>query len=399
MRTLAIAALLLSVASCKVVVNPTTQPLPVMCSNSSFASQTFSHAGQQTEWSVCFKDLGIQGLGISGAVFRTSPTAPGMTVLWEGRFADVFVPYHNGDPDFRFHDLKWGYLIPLTTADCPASEGGTLRHAPNPTPGQPPGPRICQEIRPTGVAWRDAMGVRRGSELVLWGVYDMGNYKMIMEWSFRDDGVLQGRAGATGHNTATYPWVAHMHNVLWRLDMDIAGSNHDGAALMTHGETGANYIATDAVQPIAFEGGFTWDAPQFTGLLVEDGVRKNLRAHASGYTLMPIRSGTAYHQETFTHRSLWVTLYNHDNAANCGGIPEQTFELPCYVNNQMVADADVVVWYMGSLHHHPRDEDGVSYEGNPNTPADNTFTGVTPVMWTGFMLMPHNVFDTSPLWQ
>lgn len=389
--TLATAAPLL-IASCKVL-PPAAQPGPVMCSNSSFASQTFTSASQQTQWSVCFGDLGVQGLGITGAVFRPSATAAPVTVLWEGRFADVFVPYHNGDPVFRFHDLQWGYLIPLTPADCPAGEGGTLRTLPNET-----SPRVCQEIRSTGVAWRDAAGVRRGSELVLWGVYDMGNYKMIMEWSFRDDGVLQGRAGATGFNTPTYPWVAHMHNVLWRLDMDIAGSDHDRAALKTHWETTAGLTATDQEQTVTHEAGFTWQAPAFTGMLIEDGVRQNARSHATGYVLVPLRTGTAEHQELFTQKTLWVTLYNHAAAANCGGVPEIQWDLPCYANAQPVSDADVILWYMGSLHHHPRDEDGVASEGDPNTTTDNTFTGVTPVMWTGFMLMPHNLFDGPPHW-
>jgi Cu2+-containing amine oxidase len=390
--SLAAAALLQLSAGCKVV-TPPAQPGPVMCSNSSFASQTFTSASQQTQWSVCFRNLGVQGLGITGATFRPSATAAPVTVLWEGRFADVFVPYHNGDPVFRFHDLQWGYLIPLTPADCPASEGGTLRTLPNET-----GPRVCQEIRPTGVAWRDTYGVRRGTELVLWGVYDMGNYKMIMEWSFRDDGVLQGRAGATGFNTPTYPWEAHMHNVLWRLDVDVAGSDHDRAALKTHWETTAGLTATDQEQTVTHEAGFMWQAPAFTGMLVEDGVRQNARSHATGYVLVPLRTGTAEHQEPFTQRNLWVTLYNHASAANCGGVPEISWDLPCYANAQPVNDADVILWYMGSIHHHPRDEDGVASEGDPNTTTDNTFTGVTPVMWTGFMLMPHNLFDGPPHW-
>jgi Cu2+-containing amine oxidase len=389
--TLAIAAPLLF-ASCKVL-PPAAQPRPVMCSNSSFASQTVtSGGGQQTHWSVCFSDLGVQGLGITGAIFQPSANATPVTVLWEGRFADVFVPYHNGDPTFRFHDLQWGYLLPLTAADCPASEGGTLRTFPNET-----SPRVCEEIRSTGVAWRDATGVRRGSELVLWGLYDMGNYKMIMEWSFREDGVLVGRAGATGINSPTYPWVAHMHNVLWRLDVDVAGSDHDRAALKTHSETGG-LTATDLEQTVTHEAGFTWQASAFTGMLVEDGVRQNARSHSTGYVLVPLRTGTAKHQEPFTHQNLWVTLYNHASASNCGGVPEILWDLPCYANAQPVNDADVILWYMGSVHHHPRDEDGMASEGDPDTPTDNTFTGVTPVMWTGFMLMPHNLFNGPPHW-
>ena len=137
---------------------------------------------------------------------------------------------------------------------------------------------------------------------------------------------------------------------------------------------------------------------QFTALEIEDGVKQNGRGHNSGYHLLPIRTGTAQHQELFTQRSLWVTRFNDTQSLNCKGVLEEKWDLPCYSNGQSVTDTDLVVWYLGSLHHHPRDEDGVATEGDPNTTLDNTFAGVTPVMWTGFMLMPHNLFDTSPLW-
>jgi len=56
--------------------------------------------------------------------------------------------------------------------------------------------------------------------------------------------------------------------------------------------------------------------------------------------------------------------------------------LPSYVNGQNVASADVVVWYMGSDHHEDnmRDED----------------RDTVPVLWTGFELIPQNLFDGTP---
>jgi hypothetical protein len=358
-----------------------------MCGPATFAGHTFVRGSQQTEWALCFSDIGKQGLAVSGVLFRPSATASWMTVLWEGRFADVFVPYHDGT--FRFHDLGAGHLVTLTAADCPASEGGTLRYNSNPNDT-----RICQEIRPYGVAWGDNSGVRRGQELVLWGMYNMGNYKMIMEWSFRDDGVIQGRAGATGFNSPDKPWVAHMHGPIWRLDLDIAGDLNDRAALLSHWETTASSQATDTEHTVEEEAGFAWEGTQFTGMLIEDGIRKNARGHASGYVLMPIRTGVGVHKELFTQRSLWVTRHNDSNMGNCTGIPEVQWDLPCYANGQPTLGGDLIVWYFGTLHHHPRDEDGVAGTG----PSGNTFTGVTPVMWTGFMLIPHNLFDGPPLW-
>ena len=41
------------------------------------------------------------------------------------------------------------------------------------------------------------------------------------------------------------------------------------------------------------------------------------------------------------------------------------------------------------MHHHPRDEDG-EFIGS-------TWSGEAHIMWTGFMLMPFNLFDRTPL--
>ena len=57
---------------------------------------------------------------------------------------------------------------------------------------------------------------------------------------------------------------------------------------------------------------------------------------------------------------------------------------------QSHVNTDVVVWYYGSAHHLVRDEDG-------RFGADGTSIGEAHIMWTGFMLKPHNLFDVTPL--
>ena len=79
---------------------------------------------------------------------------------------------------------------------------------------------------------------------------------------------------------------------------------------------------------------------------------------------------------------MWVTRYkwNEMDARN----------LPTYISPaESVANTDIVLWYRGSMHHHPRDEDG-EFIGN-------AWSGEAHVMWTGFMLMPFNLFDRTPL--
>jgi len=65
--------------------------------------------------------------------------------------------------------------------------------------------------------------------------------------------------------------------------------------------------------------------------------------------------------------------------------------LPSYISPpESVANTDVVLWYYGGAHHLPRHEDGRFVDG--------AWKGEAHIMWSGFMLMPHNLFDTTPLY-
>jgi Cu2+-containing amine oxidase len=66
--------------------------------------------------------------------------------------------------------------------------------------------------------------------------------------------------------------------------------------------------------------------------------------------------------------------------------------LPLQAGGPSLSNRDLVVWYKGSLHHHPRSEDGVYGK-------DHGWVGTADVMWTGFMLVPHDFFDCSPLYK
>ena len=65
--------------------------------------------------------------------------------------------------------------------------------------------------------------------------------------------------------------------------------------------------------------------------------------------------------------------------------------LPSYISPpESIKDSDIVLWYKGSVHHHPRDEDGEIVNGY--------WHGVALLMWTGFLLKPHNLFDRTPFY-
>jgi primary-amine oxidase len=338
-----------------------------------------------TTWLICWHEVAgwdsiadPNGLAVGPVYLRQSPTAPFVRILWDMRVSDYFVPYHPpGSP--RFYDLS-GFnfaLTGVTAADCPATVGGA-----------PISPHVCKEVHDRGLMWKDFGGVRRGEELVLWGAIDAANYRYIQEYTFRDDGAIIGRAGATGQNLPGEELDPHVHNALWRIDIDLDGVTNN-AAHLRHLENPNNPVgdAADKVNKIAVAQGFTWSPRTHDMVQVTNPSFKNKQGHPSGYQLMPLVTGggLTQHHEKFTQNEFWVTPYDPGQFA--------ASNLPMYVAAKpSVANRDLVVWYKGSLHHHPRDEDGV-YDVN------NIWVGTADVMWTGFMLMPHDFFDCSPFYQ
>ena len=332
---------------------------------------------QETRWLICWQMQKKHGLVITSAHFRKSPTSPWVQVFYDARVAEIFVPYHNGTT--RFYDVT-GFnfdWVRLNANDCPAAIGVRL--------GAPPGNNdVCKIVRDRGLVWKNDQQVRRGQELVLWGAIDAANYNYVTEFAFRDDGVVEGRLGATGPNYPSHPLIAHIHNAIWRLDIDLNGFAGDSVRFGTHTENLPGLTATDTAPLIATEGGWVWDPARYNTLHIHDSLLKNSHGNSSMYHLMPLRLGNSRHQEAFTKNDFWVTRYNPTEFSP-KNLPN-TYTTPA----QAVNGSDVVVWYTHGAHHLVRDEDGRIISG--------VWKGVAHIMWVGFMLKPHNVFDGTPLY-
>jgi primary-amine oxidase len=332
------------------------------CSAPYFVTQSFPTSGPaQTRWKLCWQVLTGPNLVITGAWFQPEVNGPWIKLIYDARISQLFVPYHFGSPrylDVTYAGTGFGF-VPLTTSDCPAALGGTLLG---------PSSEVCKQVRDRGLMWKHDAFLRRGEELVLWSVLGAANYNYIVEWTFRDDGVVLGRIGATGQIAGP---DTHVHGPIWRLDLDLNGACCDTVAAFKHSEVGPTGV--DAMPDVATEGGMPWDPVAFTSLHIRDAALKNGLGHAAEWHLMPSREGTPLHQEAFTKNAYWVTKYRWN----------ETFgdNLPSYANGEAVKNADVVLWYYGGLHHMIRDED----------------IDMTHVMWTGFMLKPHDVWKSTPL--
>jgi primary-amine oxidase len=345
------------------------------CSAPYFIEQRFPtdpSLPEETRWRFCWQRVTKNGLVINAAYFRKSPTSPWVQVIYDARVIELFVPYHSGSP--RFLDMSsFNFsLFQLTQKHCPAAAGGTLLD----------NNFVCKQVHDRGLAWTNYSSVRRGEEVVVWGGIGAGNYNYIIEWTFRDDGAVLGHVGATATNYPPQPLETHMHGIYWRLDIDLNGFPGDSVHIGTHVESGLT--ANDSAPMVLKELALQWNPLSFTSWHIHDSALKNAQGHPSGYHLIPLRTGTPRHQENFTKNDFWVTRYKSTEMH----VPS----LPSYiVPAEPVANGDVVAWYYGAAHHIPRDEDG-RYVDNSFQPL------VAQVMWTGFMLKPHNLFDQTPLY-
>jgi primary-amine oxidase len=327
---------------------------------------------------VHWAEAPARGLYITGAWFKRTPAEPWMRVLWDARVAELFVPYASGSP--RYLDLSSFSFALVTAGPVDAGPCGQLLGTP---------PKVVKELRDRGPAWKNDTAGYRGQELVLWGTLDAANYNYVMQYGFRDDGTITFRLGATAQNLPGREYEAHMHNGLWRIDIDLDGWPHDTAHVMKHLEPTGSLTASNVLVPVngGKEGPVAWVAREFTELGVTDTVAKNGLGRNIMYDFMPIQHGTARHLEDFTRYDMWVTRYH----------PTETTwtKLPSYVNGESVTDADVVVWVQASMNHVPRDEDGRFLAfGN----RGRRWTGVAHIMWSGFDLRPRNLFTGTPLY-
>lgn len=368
----------------------------------------------ETAWRTCISNQGRRSLTIGPTDLRRTPTSEWIRVLKEASVAEVFVPYHTFS--FRLYDMQHATaasLLPMSSADA-GPNGTTVMLS-----GQS-APQVAAELNDRGIAWlckESHQIVRRGQEVALWGVFDAQNYDFIIDYRLRDDGSLGFRLGATGYNNPYFPPLsttdAHMHSILWRVDVDLNGSDGDSAVQLTHRE-GPLLRAVDVEEPFnnGKEGTMVWNPEQFSTVAIED---KTLNAHGNpiGYAIVGKPEGLSRHfgeaagvkpRERFTMSDFAVTRYKQSereaffDTANVlwrdpdeyllGVAPSAGFGVS---DAESITNTDLVLWYRSSVHHDPHDEDHAP--GDP----DDLMTGITLVHWTGFDLEPRNLFDYNPL--
>lgn len=365
-----------------------------------------------------------KGLAVGPVDFRPSTDAPWQRAIYTAGTAEIFTGYDGVTPIplvTRLYDTfgaswskeggttsyNWS-LNALTPAHLPA--GGKLLTLSRDAAF---GSRAAAECRDRGIAWlchgSKRTDVRRGEELVLWGVFDSANYDFLIEYGFRDDGTISFRTGATGYNNLNFGRtgrcpspgnpscgdIPHVHDILWRVDVDIAGGTSDAVRETAHVD--GPPFARDEEGPFngGLEGGISWRPERYTSVVIENTARVNANGNRQGYAIHPLRFGNARQfpigEKEWTDNDIWITAWHpNENTAWADVYQTPGAYLNLYASptgRESITATDVVLWYTATAHHDPIDED--------RQPTGDY--GITLAHYFGFELSPHNLFPQNPL--
>ena len=327
---------------------------------------------------------------------------------------EIFVPYDPGFP--RYDDISqmnfWIIRADARNLGPACVAPGEVLTSPDPYKSD----RVYKEVHDDGPRWfsdYSALGqerCRRGEKLLIWCAFFGANYRYIFEYGFADDGTITCRLGATAHNLLPLQQNQgdiHLHVGCWRFDPDM-GDPVTGAAFGGPEQNLVQIVRRlprtpdvpdgryyQDVQPfgagrdgIAREGFALWRPEEFTTLRIESTVRKNGNPvpHPTAYDLTPIRNGSVRNfpaEYDFVNKDFWVTWTDPSHT---------TFvRVADYAQGRRPLEKHTLtVWHNAPLLHSIRAED-LGPDGVSN------WNGVALTSWSGFMLRPRNLFDSTPL--
>ena len=336
-------------------------------------------------WDIESQAGGSEVLFIKEAWFSRGPGEPEIKVLGDSRLAELLSAYNRGA---RLYDIS-GFRFPLVDLTETALGPGCL------VPGRilnrsgvqaATGP-VAVEVHDDHLRWMDTtQRSRRGQSLQLWSVLNAFNYRYIILYIFRDDGLISFRVGATANNLAPTldDEATHVHSGCWRINVAL-GSQIDTSIRKVTLDTNLHRTNID---PLTAEARFKWNPEEFTRLRIESTTLTNAHEppHPISYDLTPMAMGAGrfYNPgEEFTLNDFWVTV-NKNGEVRCPNLDK-------YENGQNLIGNLPTVWFETAFVHSPRDEDfgKVGYV---------TRDGVALTTWAGFDLKPRNFFSSTPLY-
>ena len=228
-----------------------------------------------SHWRFGLRNDGLKGLSMVDVSLQAGQFTSKQYIIKHAGMADIFVPYDDGS--YSPYDMRGSYnnMDQMDAADLPAQLGSLvyLRQASGNSYVRDPYPKVAVECRETGIAWLCKQPGnhtrRRVYEVVVWGVYDGGNYDNIIEYTFREDGSIGFRYGATGYNLPGKTSAPHVHNGLWRVSTKLFGRTDNEALQFQHVMYSDGTSATDSEPQITNETSLDWDPFKFNSVIVQ----------------------------------------------------------------------------------------------------------------------------------
>nr|GME18993.1 Primary amine oxidase [Ipomoea batatas]GME18997.1 Primary amine oxidase [Ipomoea batatas] len=417
---------------------------------------SFSIDGQEVRWADWKFHVSFDmraGLIISLATVYDHEKGEHRSVMYRGFVSEVFVPYMDLTEGWYFRTFldsgEYGFglcaveLQPLR--DCPENAEFMDGYFTNQdgTPGKQKNVICIFERYAGNVMWRhtetgiagekdstiprflflNIREVRPEVSLVVRMVSAVGNYDYIIDWEFKQTGIIEVNVGLSGilevrgsaythkdqiQNTEAYGTLLaentigsrHDHFLSFYLDLDVDGHTNSFVK-----NTLKTTRASDKVSPrksywtvVSETAEKESDARIQQGssaaeLLVVNPNKKTKMGNEVGYRLIPrspagpLLSDNDYPQirGAFTKYNVWVTPYNKSEKWAGGQFADQNRGddgLAVWsLRNRKIEKKDIVLWYTVGFHHVPCQED----------------FPVMPTLSNGFELRPSNFFEYNPV--
>ena len=343
--------------------------------------------------------------------------------------AEMVVPYRDPSPDHErrtaFDIGEWGLGFMTTSLELGCDCLGEIRYLDavlHNTAGEPYTivNAVCLHEEDNGVLWKhvdDRTGaeVRRMRRMVISSHMTVANYEYLVYWRLYEDGSIECEIRATGIMVTTpfegepppYGTVVdldtyapiHQHFLVARLDLEVDGPDNtvmvsDTVALPTGPDNPHGLALAQRSTPLRTESEGKQDpnwASQRSWKVVNPHrlnragtpVAYKLVASSAIPALIDTESPVFQRSQAIGH-TLWVTPFDRDERWPSGEFVNQSSRdegLPAWTAaDRSIEDTDVVLWYVGGIHHVPRVEDW------PIMPSDTV----------SFWLKPFGFFDRNP---
>ncbi|MFD8590224.1 copper amine oxidase [Streptomyces sp. NPDC059637] len=383
------------------------EPAPPSATGCSAGSAIAKKLPNGTTWRMCWHNSPTAGLVLENVSYQPRHESRPIKVLASARLAQINVPYDNGAQEYNDVTSFYFGSTPekLAPADCP---GGTVKNIR--VEGERPVPALCVTTQPRGFAYHGNSSdigedpgrtdSAQGDDLVVYVVNSVGYYHYITQWNFSDDGTVTAKEGATGNlspadydagDTTGMPLgkgnrdkaTSHHHNVFWRLDFDIDGSEK---AKVEQWDTKPDGRSADGVARLRttrkrLVKETAGDAAPSRWWRVVSNTGKNADGHPRSWEIVQQHTDK-YAPHEYTSHDVYFTQYKGCEKYASGN---REFEPRCadtvdrFVDGQELTRP--VVWVNVGFHHIARDEDQAPM----------------PVHWQGFQVAPRDVTAMSPI--